>query len=101
MAQAASTEFHKRWIATAEADIQSAKRSFFIWFCLFITNAAVCLSIQFFLQSRWRLVALLVCFIPSLVSFVKMALSASDLGDAKKFLRECRIGLANEAQSIR
>jgi hypothetical protein len=36
-----------------------------------------------------------------LLSFVKAALSASNLGDAKKFLRQYRDGLANENQLTR
>ena len=102
MGQESSTEFHQRWVATAETDVQSAKHSFVLWVCLFISNAAVCLSTEVFLpRSGWRVVAPWVFFIPSLIFFVKAALSASDLGDAKKFLRECRGGFTNEVRDIR
>jgi len=102
MGQESNIEFQQRWIATAVANLQSAKRSFVVWVWLFIINATVCLSAEQFLpRSGWRLAALWVFFIPSLVFFVKAALSASDLGDAKKFLRECRGDITKDVLDIR
>lgn len=101
MEQEPSTEFHKRWVATAETEMHSAKRKFLIWFCLFISIAAACFSAEGFLpRSGWRAAAALLLCIPFLTAFVKAALSASDLGEAKKFLRKCRGGLANDAREI-
>jgi hypothetical protein len=102
MRQESSTEFHQRWIATAETDMQSAKRSFVIWLCVFIPITAAFFSITEFLpKSGWRTLAGSLLCLPYLISFVKVATGASSLGDAKRFLRECRNGLANQVQNIR
>jgi hypothetical protein len=102
MGQETGAEFERRWMETAESEVESANRKFFIWLCVFIAATAACFSVERFLpRSGGRAVAVLLLLIPSLISFVGVALSSSSLGDAKRFLRECRNGLSNEVEGIR
>jgi len=99
MKQESRIEFQRRWVQTAEADLQLSKRELRFWVCVFIPIAAahVCIT-RFVSRSGWAIgveIALMLLF---LFSFVKVALSGSKLGDARKFLRQCREGLANEIQ---
>ena len=102
MGEESEFEFQQRWVKAAEADLWSAKRKFRIWFCLFIMIGAACFITEEFLpRSRWSTVAALLLGIAFLITFAKAAWSASDAGDAKKFLRECRGDLTKEVQVIR
>ena len=94
--------FNQRWVETAEAELRSAKREWLVWICVFIpTAAAQCCISCFASRSRWSIGAEFALLFLFLLSFVKAALSASNLGDAKKFLRQYRDGLANENQLTR
>jgi hypothetical protein len=98
MEMESQVEFHQRWVKTAEADLQSARHKWLVWMVAVVAISVAYVTSQFMPWLGAKIVHLLL-IIPFLVSLIKAVTSASDLGDAKKFLWECRRGVAGEIQS--
>lgn len=96
MEEESQLEFHERWMETAEADVQRATQRWKVWLIAFISMSTAYFTFEFAPGLHRTKVLPLLIDIVYPISMLGMAITASKLGDAKKFLKECRQSLTQE-----